>query len=268
MICLPVSLSPYFPVLKNKPSRIPTMTACYLYAITQAPAPDFLTKVGLGLRDLPLQVVIHDQLAAVMSDWRSPLSNSSHMAAETDLWRHEQVIEGIMAQGRTLPVRFGTTLADVDCVHQLLMTRAADFTTDLAYVADRVEMGLRILWDPPVGPENLAAENSAGFTPGRQYLQQQILKRRQEQAIRAPAETFVAALNAILQPLFVDIRLQILPTERLLLSASYLVQQTLVDAFQAQVAALSASYPSFAFLCSGPWPAYHFVRNAQPTGKL
>jgi len=231
-----------------------------------------LVKTGLGLRDLPLQVVIHDKLAAVISDWRSPLSNSSHIAAETDLWRHEQVIEGIMAQGPTLPVQFCTTLADVDHVHQLLMTRAADFTTDLAYVADRVEMGVRILWDPPlgvpVGPENLAAENSAGFTPGRQYLQQQILKRRQEQAIRAPAETFVAALNATLQPFFVDIRLQILPTERLLLSASYLVQQTLVDAFQAQVEELGTRYPSFAFLCSGPWPAYHFVRNAQPTGKL
>lgn len=248
------------------------MTACYLYAITQAPAPDFLTKIGLGLRDLPLQVVIHDQLAAVMSDWCLPTPTSSHGAVETDLWRHEQVIEAIMAQGRTLPVRFGTTLADVDCVHQLLSTRAADFTADLAYVADRVEMGLRILWEPPRGtpldPESLAAENSAGSTPGRHYLHQQILKRRQEQAIRAHAETFVAALNATLQPCFVDMRLQILPTERLLLSASYLVQQTLVDAFQAQVEELGTRNPSFAFLCSGPWPAYHFVRNAQPTGKL
>lgn len=248
------------------------MTACYLYAITQAPAPDFLAKVGLGLRDLPLQVVIHGQLAAVMSDWCLPTPTSSHGVAETDLWRHEQVIEAIMAQGRTLPVRFGTTLADVDCVHQLLITRSADFSADLAYVADRVEMGLRILWEPPIraplSPENSAAGNSAGFTPGRRYLQQQILKRKQEQAIRAHAETFVAALNATLQPCFVDLRLQILPTERLLLSAAYLVQQTLVDAFQAQVAGLGARYPSFSFLCSGPWPAYHFVRNAQPTGKL
>lgn len=248
------------------------MTACYLYAITQAPPPDFLTKVGLGLRDLPLQVVIHDQLAAVMSDWCLPTPTSSHGVAETDLWRHEQVIEAIMAQGRTLPVRFGTTLADVDCVHQLLITRAADFSADLAYVADRVEMGLRVLWDPPlgvlIGSANGEGENSAVLAPGRQYLQQQILKRRQEQAIRAHAETLVAALNATLQPFFVDIRLKILPTERLLLSASYLVQQTLVDAFQAQVAGLGARYPNFAFLCSGPWPAYHFVRNAQPTGKL
>jgi len=250
------------------------MPACYLYAIIQAPAlaPNLLVKTGLGLRDLPLQVVIHDKLAAVISDWRSPLSNSSHIAAETDLWRHEQVIEGIMAQGPTLPVQFCTTLADVDHVHQLLMTRAADFTTDLAYVADRVEMGVRILWDPPLGVpvviENSAAGNSEAISPGRQYLQQRVMKRKQEQAIRAQGETFVAALNAILQPFFVDTRLQILPTEHLLLSAAYLVQQTLVDAFQAQVAALSASYPSFAFLSSGPWPAYHFVSNAQPTGNL
>ena len=86
--------------------------------------------------------------------------------------------------------------------------------------------------------------------------------------MRAQGETFVAALNATLQPFFVDTRLQILPTERLLLSAAYLVKQTLVASFQAQVAALRERYPSFSFLSSGPWPAYHFVRNAQPTGKL
>lgn len=248
------------------------MSACYLYAITQAPGPDLLAKVGPGLCDLPLQIVIHNNLAAVISDWRSPLPNRAHMAAETDLWRHEQVIESIMAQGPTLPVRFCTTVANVDCVRQLLLTRAADFTADLSYVTDRVEMGVRILWDPPnidlLGPENLEPENSAIAAPGRQYLQQQIMKRRQEQTIRTQGETFVAALNAALQPFFVDTRLQILPTERLLLSAAYLVPQTAVDSFQAQVEVLGARYPNFAFLASGPWPAYHFVHNAQPTGNL
>lgn len=248
------------------------MPACYLYAITQTPASDFLAKAGLGLCDLPLQVIIHDQVAAVISDWGSPPPNNSPAAAEADLWCHEQVIERLMAWGPTLPVRFGTILADVDCVRQLLLTRAGDFTADLANVADRVEMGLRILWEPPLavslGPEHLDPENSAGLTPGRQYLQQQILKRQQKQAIHTQCEVFVAALNAALQPFFVDTQQQILPTERLLLSAAYLVPQTAVDSFQAQVEALTANYPSFAFLSSGPWPAYHFVRNVQAAGKL
>lgn len=246
------------------------MPACYLYAITQAAAlaPVFLASVGAGVHDLPLQMVIRDELAAVISEWRSSRLSGSHGAAETDLWRHEQVIEGIMEQGPTLPVRFGTTLADAEHVYQLLGMRAADFTADLAYVADRVEMGVRILWEPPVGVEQAAPEHAEGLSPGRAYLQQQIVKRKQERLMRTQGETFVAALNATLQPFFVDTRVQILPTERLLLSAAYLVKQTLVDSFLAQVEALRTRYPSFAFLSSGPWPAYHFVSNAQLTGNL
>lgn len=240
------------------------MSACYLYAITQASAlaPAFLARMGAGVHDLPLQVVIHHELAAVISEWRSSRLNSSRSAAETDLWRHEQVIEGIMERGPTLPVRFGSTLADVEHVYQLLETRASDFTADLAYVADRVEMGVRILWEPPVGVEHSTTEYAEALSPGRAYLQQQIVKRKQERLMRTQGEMFVAALNATLQPFFVDTRLQILPTERLLVSAAYLVKQTLVDSFLAQVEALRTHYPSFAFLSSGPWPAYHFVSNA------
>ena len=137
--------------------------AWYLYAITQAAAsaPVFLAKVGPGLHDMPLHVVVHDELAAVIIEWRSSTTDGSSPARarqletdfETDLWRHEQIMKESWRRCRRYLARFGTTLTGIDQVHQLLQQHATDFAEDLAYVTDRVEMGLRILWEPPIATQ-------------------------------------------------------------------------------------------------------------------
>lgn len=243
------------------------MNSCYLYAIVQTPerTTPLLGQAGPGLRERPLQFVVHNKLAAVISDWPPTALNKLRTPTEGELWRHEQVIEGLMTQLPTLPVRYGTTLADEAQVQQLLAKREADFVADLALVAGRVEMGLRVLWDPPANP---SVVTEAHPSSGRHYLQQQLQKHKAEEALRARGQAFGQALNFALQPLVIQWQARVLLTERLLLSAAYLVERKLVDAFQTQVALLEQTYPDLAFLTTGPWPAYHFVRNPQQTGNL
>ena len=179
-------------------------------------------------------------------------------------------------------MRFGAILADAARVQELLVTRRAAFEIDLAHVAGRVEMGLRVLWSPPppgqvddatlrpfdklrTPPFDQAqgsqvqdtAEASAGL--GRRYLQRRATEQRREDAVRAQGKALAAELNARLHPLAADVHMQVLQSERLLLSAAYLVENASLEAFRSQIEALRRTYPDLSFLASGPWPAYHFV---------
>jgi hypothetical protein len=54
-------------------------------------------------------------------------------------------------------------------------------------------------------------------------------------------------------------RQSILQTERMLLNGAYLVPQCEVGAFFAVVEKLRSEHGQLSFMCSGPWPPYHFV---------
>ncbi|MFZ4656846.1 MAG: GvpL/GvpF family gas vesicle protein [Caldilineaceae bacterium] len=239
------------------------MSACYLYAITQGSANHLpaLTGDTLGLCDQPLHWVTQDGLAASVSAWGDTYNATAPAANPATVLRHEQVIEAMMAHGPTLPVRFGTILANADQVRQLLAARQAAFTADLAHITGRVEMGVRILWEPPPAANEPPA--SAMTTPGRRYLQDKARNRQQERAIYAQGEAIAHAVNQALRPLATDVRMRILQTQRLLLSAAYLVPHPCVTDFHTKIAALRQAHPGLALLASGPWPAYHFVSNTE-----
>jgi hypothetical protein len=45
----------------------------------------------------------------------------------------------------------------------------------------------------------------------------------------------------------------------MLLAAAFLVRRAEVNGFLAAVERLRAQHSQLAFLCSGPWPPYHFM---------
>ena len=237
------------------------VSGCYLYAITPT-ANDQLPRLDQwrGLDDQPLQWIAHVGLAALVSVWGDGKDDRAPVADTADLLRHEAVIEAIMGQLPTLPVRFGTILAGAEPVRHLLATRQRTLLADLAHITGRVEMGVRILWEPPA-PNLVAAPPSTNATPGLGYLQAKAKGQQQAAAIRAQGEALAQAIDARLRPLAADAHLQVLQTERLLLSAAYLVPQPMVAAFCTKVTTLRRCYPTLAFLASGPWPAYHFIHN-------
>ena len=66
-------------------------------------------------------------------------------------------------------------------------------------------------------------------------------------------------LSRALRTKAVDTRQSVLQTERMLLNAAFLVPQDEVAAFLSAVEKLRGEHGQLAFLCSGPWPPYHFV---------
>ena len=57
-------------------------------------------------------------------------------------------------------------------------------------------------------------------------------------------------------------------TAGVLIKASYLVEQSNLGEMQQAVRRLMRTYPNLHFLCTGPWPPYHFVDPLEPVKKV
>ena len=240
----------------------------YLYAITDRPEAPLPARDGLDEASL-LRRTCQD-IAAVVS----PIARAEVPPEEANIWRHEAVVDALMADRIVLPVRFGTIFPDETAVQAVLAEHYADLVADLGQVRGHVELGLRVLWDdndgqsPPLTEKYLSPVSGSEQPPangsGRAYLMARIAAERQDQARRERAEVLAAEPHAALARLATESTYQVLVTPRMLLTASYLVQGDRGAAFRQEVDALSAAYPAWCFLCTGPWPPYSFVTAGVP----
>jgi len=231
----------------------------YLYAITDRP--ELPVPAEPGLEGTSLFSLAYQDIAAVVS----PLATSTVSPTEDNLWRHEAIVEALMADRTVLPVRFGTVLTDEAAVKAVLAAHYANFVVDLEQVRGRVELGLRVLWISdfrlPIA-DCRSPNHKSKIASGRAYLLARLEEERQRQAQQQQAEALADEIHTPLAQMAVESTRQVLITPRLLLTAAYLVEREQVAAFRREVEALSAAYPELRFLCTGPWPAYNFVTPA------
>ncbi len=239
----------------------------YLYAISDQP--ELPVPAEPGLEGTSVFTLTYRDIAAVVC----PLTTADVSLTEANLWRHEAIVEALMADRAVLPVRFGTLLADEVAVQNVLAEHYADFVTSLERVRGRVELSLRVLWeiaDSEWQMANSSQRSSAishqpSASSGRAYLMARLEEERQRQARRQQAEALAEELHAPLAQLAAESTQQVLITPRLLLTAAYLVERDQVAAFRREVEALSDAHPTLRLLCTGPWPAYNFVTVKRET---
>jgi Gas vesicle synthesis protein GvpL/GvpF len=214
--------------------------ALHVYAITdrpEAPLPDVT-----GLDDTPLCAVRLDGLAAVCS-WAEGVE-----ATPPALWRHAAVSEALMEDRAVLPARFGISFSEESRLLGELARREVDLAHSLRRVAGCVELGLRVLAEPEPKQSGDAPAEEAG----RAYLANRLEARRRAQALAAEVHEPLARLAE-------EACERVLVTERLPLSAAYLVRRERVDEFRREVERLAAERPELRLLCTGPWPPYSFA---------
>ena len=259
----------------------------YVYAITdrpELPVPGGPGLEGLGGHESCPYPLPHREIAAVVCS----LPMAELQVTEANLWKHEAVVEALLADRAVLPVRFGTALADEAAVQAMLATRHAGLVADLDRVRGRVELGLRVLWNdkeqeqdgdpqreaalplpPAITYPPLLTHSRPPANSGQAYLLARLEEERRLQARRREAEMLAAEIHAPLARLAADAVREVLLAPRLLLTAAYLVEQEQVAAFQHEVEKLGQLDPSLRFLCTGPWPAYSFVTASMkiPVGR-
>lgn len=232
------------------------MKGLYLYGIVGFP-PELSCEIR-GLGGSPVFVVVHGGLAAVVS--RSPLN--PWLADEAHLTLHEAVVEEVMGSRPVLPVRFNTLLRSEEAIIALLDERAQAFRSALGRVAGKVEIGLRVLWEPPGDTEASVDQETGHRGPGTEYLYRRLRDERRRAKLLQAGQRLIQELQAPFRALAVESWLRRFPTARLLFTGAYLVERDRVDAFREGVAKAREEFSHLSFLLTGPWPPYHFVNGA------
>lgn len=237
------------------------MEGIYLYGIVGS-SPDLSQEIR-GLGGEPVRLLPRGNVAAVVS--RSLLH--PWPLDEAHLTLHESVVEELMSSRPILPARFNTLFRTEDAVIALLNERARPFRSALERVTGKVELGLRVLWEPPCDAEESADKKSWHGGPGTEYLHRRLREERRRAGIRGVGERVIREVQAFFHSLAVESRLQRLPTDRLLFTGAYLVERYRVAAFREDVAKAQQELSYLRFLLTGPWPPYHFVNGAHDETK-
>lgn len=215
-----------------------------------------------GVEGAPVELLDHRALVVAVS--RHAAAPPSTRAAAL---AHAAVCDELHARSEALlPVRFGAVYADEPALRAALDERHDALTAGLDRVRGRVEVGVRVGWDPavagvpaPDGPAPAGDGAGGGGGVGRTYLLARVVEERRRRAHRARAERLAAGVHGALAPLAADSRHTVLATDGLLLSAAYLVEQTGVARIVARARAVVGERAGLALLCTGPWPPYHFA---------
>ena len=213
----------------------------YLYAITDT-RPPALSSSGIEGAE-----VDSTACAGLHAIWSQHSDDAEFTPAPAALWAHETVVDELLATNAILPLRFGTTLPDLDAVRDLLQRERERFGALLDRVRGHVELAVRVAL-----PEHEAETpgNGAG------YLTARVASRREREAaahlVLAPLDRLATASSHR-------------PDNATLLRASYLVRPSEVERFAAALRQLQDANPQLTVSCTGPWAPYSFVVEDRPS---
>lgn len=244
--------------MSERPQRL------YLYAIIDGDAP-LCTPIA-GFADTPVTLLPVQTLAAVAGPVTTEQIKDTAAAALV----HEHVIESLMATRRLLPVRFGTIFSSEAALATALAARHASLCADLERLDGRVEIGVRVLWDGAArrtqaieSQRARRAERIAEAGPGLQYMQARMDELAVEHDLRRAAETLARAWEQHLTPRVAALTTKILATEEIPVSIACLVTRSAIPPLVEAVAQFQQAESDIRAVCTGPWPPYHFVTDAQ-----
>jgi urease accessory protein UreF len=116
-------------------------------------------------------------------------------------------------------------------------------------------------------------QQAASATPGQRYLLERKLEAERRTELKRVGREMAAEAYDALTPLSVDAVREPLPAPQadgadageMVLNASFLVRRDATGDFQAAVATLARRHEAagMRFEFTGPWPAYHFVREGR-----
>lgn len=254
----------------------PQIAGSYLYCVTYSQpftqSGSTLQMTGVG--GYPVRVITQGDLAAIVSDSQT----DQYEITLENVRAHENAVEAVMQRADVLPVSFGTVAnSDQEIQERLLQREAETLRSQLASVKDRVEMGVKALWDQNALFAQIAAEYSdiqalreqiVGTTPEETYDIRLELGERTDAAIQLQRDQDSANILDALSPLAVVTKTNRIITDMMIVNAAFLVDKSQVSAFNENVNALQqANAGRMTLQPAGPLPPYNFVTIAVHWGE-
>jgi Mg2+ and Co2+ transporter CorA len=247
---------------RSKPAAA-TNHGKYVYCIIEATAPLNFGLIGIGAEPSDVYTVHYRNLAAVVSD--APLevldSTREHVLA------HERVNETVMRDHTVIPMSFGTIFKTRDDIVELLRSAAEAFGDVLTKMQNKLEFGLKVLWDREQAIRQVEDEDEdigrlkqeISSQKGPTYFARMQYGRLVDAALQARSERYVAEILDQLRDVSVASRINKPIGDRMIMNAAFLISRDRETAFDARVKSIAGRFERLTFKYTGPWPPYNFV---------
>jgi uncharacterized protein YjgD (DUF1641 family) len=174
-----------------------------------------------------------------------------------------------MKEFTVIPMSFGTVFRSEEDVTELLRSTYQAFSDVLDKMQDKIEFGLKVLWDREKVIANLEKQNDeisrlkdeiSRHTTTSTYFARMQLGRLVDSALEEMSSQYVADVHDALKPVAVASRSNKPIGDRMILNAAFLVDRNAEKPFDERVKAISRQYEDLlTFKYTGPWPPYNFV---------
>ena len=235
----------------------------YVYCVIHADKALNFGPLGIGVEPAEVHTVNFKDIAAVVSD--TPIA--VHEPTRANVLAHERVNETVMRDHTVIPMSFGTVFKTRDDIHELLRSAYEAFKDVLVKMEDKLEYGLKVLWDRDLIVKELETENEdirrlkseITSQKGSTYFARMQYGRLVDGALQARSERYVHEIFDALRPVSVASRANRPIGDRMIMNAAFLVQRDKEADFDAIVKQIGAKYDKLTFKYTGPWPPYNFV---------
>ena len=236
----------------------------YVYCIVRSDRQRDFGAIGIGGGQRVFTVAYED-LAAVVSDTPIVIYDPTR----DNVLAHEFVNETVMKEFTVIPMSFGTVFRSEEDVTELLRSTYQAFSDVLDKMQDKIEFGLKVLWDREKVIANLERDNDeirrlkdeiSRHTASSTYFARMQLGRLIEGALEEMSARYVSDVHDALKRVAVASRSNKPIGDRMILNAAFLVDRAQEQAFDERVKEASRNYEDvLSFKYSGPWPPYNFV---------
>lgn len=235
----------------------------YVYCIIQSETPLTFGPLGIGHDPAEVQTVHFKNLAAVVS--ATPMV--VHDPTRENVLAHQRVNETVMLQHTVLPMSFGTVFKTTNDIVELLRSAYDAFTDVLQKMRDKVEFGLKVLWDrdqiireiEDQDEDIRRLKDEISTQKGSTYFARMQYGRMIEAALQARSEQYVDDIFRSLRDVAVASRSNKPIGDRMIMNAAFLVARERESAFDARVKEIGQRHDKLTFKYTGPWPPYNFV---------
>src|SRR5213082_1978114 len=230
----------------------------YVYCIIRNDRSREFGEIGIG-GSSRVYTVSHKDLAAVVSDTPIVIYDPTR----ENVLAHEFVNETVMREFTLIPMSFGTVFRSEKDVCALLKSTYQAFTDVLEKMQDKIEFGLKVLWDrdkvvAAIEQDNdeirrlkdEITRNAASST----YFARMQLGRLVEAAMEEASNRYVADVHDALKDVSAASRSNKVIGDRMIHNAAFLVDRKDEKAFDDKVKEISRKYEDLlTFKYTGPW---------------
>src|SRR5256884_3758569 len=223
----------------------------YVYCIIQAIEPLRFGPLGIGADPAEVHTVNYRDIAAVVSD--TPIE--VHDPTRENVLAHERVNETVMRKHTVIPMSFGTVFKTRDDIVELLRSAYDAFHDVLVKMQDKLEFGLKVLWDRDVmireieraDEDILNLKNQIGAQKGSTYFARMQFGRLVDAALQSMSEKYVEDIFEALRDVAVASRANKPIGDKMIMNAAFLVARDKEQAFDHRVKQIGAKYDKLTF---------------------